>query len=84
MSSMEQQQRQQITRQQDPLLPPTDMLTRSKAQSLLKQIVDGKLDGVLPPVPAGSPDEDRLEAEMAAYMDTFKMQVCLLRECNSA
>ena len=83
-SSLEEQQRllqqQQRAEQQrqGSVLPPADSLSRTKAQNLLKQIVDGKLDGVLPEVPAGSPEEDRMEADMAAYMDTFKMQVSFL------
>ena len=40
----------------------------------LQQLLYGKLDGQLPPVGPGSHEEQRMEAEMAEYMDTFKMQ----------
>ncbi len=43
----------------------------------LQQLLNGKYDSELPAMESGSPEEERMEAEMERYLDGFKMQVSL-------
>lgn len=44
----------------------------------LQQLLNGKYDSQLPSLGSGSPEEQRMEAEMERYMENFKMQASTL------